>query len=72
MIMMYARIRALVDTYDAPHRVNDKFGARTALTGEEIKEKMIQSNPDQHHFISQLYDIGIFTTTLIAKESISR
>lgn len=72
MITLYARILALADTYDALHRVNDKFSTRTALTGEEIKEKMIQFNPDQHHLISRLYDIGIFTTALIAEESTSQ
>ncbi|MBI2644867.1 HD domain-containing protein [Candidatus Uhrbacteria bacterium] len=72
MIALYGRILALADTYDALHRVNDKFGACTTLSGEEIKEKMIELNIDQHRLISQLYDIGIFTTALIAEKSISQ
>ncbi|MBI4128981.1 MAG: HD domain-containing protein [Parcubacteria group bacterium] len=62
MIMLYGRILALADVYDALHRINDKFGVREALSGEQIKEKMLLFNPDQRRLITELYDAEIFTT----------
>ena len=60
-IAYYGRLLALADCYDAFHRVNDKFGA---LTGEEIKTRMLESNPDQRHLVNELYEAGIFSTHL--------
>lgn len=68
-IMMYGRILALADVYDALHRVNDKFGTRQALSGEEIKVKMLEFSADQHRLILELYDTEIFTTSLIADDN---
>jgi len=62
LIVEYGRIIALADVYDALHRVNDKFGAKKELSGEEIREKMLEFNPDRTKLISALYEAGIFTT----------
>lgn len=66
MIMMYGRMLALADVYDALHRINDKFGVCQALSGDEIKTQMIQLNPDQCKLITNLYDAEIFTTIIIS------
>lgn len=57
LINFYARILALADCFDALHRKNDKFGEE--LTGQEIKEKMLELNPDKKKLIEELYDNGI-------------
>ncbi len=61
-IGLYARLLALVDTYDAMHRL-DKRGGRP-LTGEEIKDRLLQANPDWSCVIDQLYNIGVLTTQI--------
>jgi len=61
-INLYARLLALADTYDAMHRL-DKRGGRP-LTGEEIKGRLLQTNPDWSHIVSRLYDVGILTTQI--------
>lgn len=60
MIPFYGRILALADYYDAAHRHN--LGV---LTGEQIKEKMLESNPDQEKLILESYEAEIFTTRII-------
>jgi len=62
-IDFYARLLALADVYDAMHRINDATGGK-ALTGEEIKQRMFDTNPDQRYLIGQLYEAGILTTTI--------
>lgn len=62
MIMLYGRMLALADVYDALHRINSKFGA---LSGEEIKAKMLEYNPDQRRLIEDLYATGIFTSSFV-------
>jgi len=64
LIATYGRILAMADVYDALHRINEKFGEKRALTGEEIKEKMIQFNIDQKGLINQLYDANVLTAYL--------
>ncbi|MDP3769346.1 MAG: HD domain-containing protein [bacterium] len=59
LIREYGRIVALSDVYDALHRVDGKFGAKQALTGDEIKEKMLEFNPDRRKLIVALYEAGI-------------
>jgi putative nucleotidyltransferase with HDIG domain len=54
-IFEYARILALTDVYDALHRENDKFGEKRKLSGIEIKEKMLELNPDKRELIEDLY-----------------
>lgn len=62
LIVEYGRIIALADVYDALHRTNDKFGETKKLSGEEIKEKVLEFNPDRTKLILALYEAGIFTT----------
>jgi putative nucleotidyltransferase with HDIG domain len=64
LIAMYGRILALVDCFDALHRVNDKHKG-SPMTGKEIKDKMLELNPDQRFLINELYDAGVFTTHLV-------
>ncbi len=59
MVPFYGRMLALADTFDALHRVNAKFGA---LSGEDIRAKMFQFNPDQRVLLEKLYSAEIFTT----------
>ena len=61
LIREYGRIVAIADVYDALHRVDAKFGEERALTGSEIKEKMLEFNPDRRKLISALYDAGVIT-----------
>lgn len=62
LIKLYARLLALADVYDALHRVNDKFGTKSALSGDAIKSKMLELNPDLRQSVLGFYNIGIFTT----------
>ncbi len=62
MIQMHGRMLSLCDQFDAFHRVNDRSGAVVIPTGEEIKELMLRTNPDQRDLIRDLYKAGIFTT----------
>ena len=59
-IAFYARLLALADVFDAMHRVNEKSGVMRAFTGEEIKERLLEMNPDQVRLIESLYREGIF------------
>lgn len=61
LILMYGRMLALADVYDALHRSNSKFGAHRVLNGEEIKTKMMELNTDQRQLILDLYSAGVFT-----------
>ena len=61
MIAFYGRLLALADCYDALHRVNSKFGA---VSGEGIREKMLQFNPDQRRLIEELYAAGVLTVAV--------
>ena len=65
MIVWYGRVLALADTYDALHRVNDKFGP---LSGLDIKKKILSLNPDQKSLIEKLYDLGILSAYLMGDE----
>jgi HD-GYP domain-containing protein (c-di-GMP phosphodiesterase class II) len=60
MIALFGRLLALADCYDAMHRINDKLG-QAPLTGQYIKEKMLEYNIDQRLLIEELYQAGIFT-----------
>ena len=59
-IAMYGRMLALADCFDALHRVNEKFGEKQALTSGQIKEKMLELNPDQRKLIERLYETRVF------------
>lgn len=61
LIVEYGRIIALADVYDALHRVNDKFGEKRQLSGEEVHEKMLEYNPDRKKLVTALYDANIFS-----------
>lgn len=65
-IAFYGRLLALADVYDALHRVNSRFGA---ITGEQIREKMHQFNPDQRKLLDELYDNDVFTVELVETAS---
>jgi streptomycin 6-kinase len=66
-IDLYARILALADVYDAMHRINDATGGQ-ALSGEEIRRRMLDSNPDQRHLVGELYAADILTTRIYQPE----
>lgn len=62
-IRYYARILALIDFYDSvTYRENDKFSPSNPRlpTKEETKQILLEHNPDQIHFINELYKDGIF------------
>ena len=59
-IAFCARLLALADVFDAMHRVNEKSGVMRAFTSDEIKERLIEMNPDQVRLIESLYKEGIF------------
>ena len=62
-IPLLGRLLSLADVFDALHRINDKHDTET-LTGEAIKQKMLEYNPDQRTFISEAYGAEIFTTSI--------
>jgi len=62
MILMFGRILALCDQFDAFHRINDHGGTVTVPTGESIRESMFKVNPDQRVLLEELYQAGVFTT----------
>lgn len=61
LIIMYGRILALCDQFDAFHRINDHGGKITVPTGESIKTLMFKANPDQRVLLDEFYREGIFT-----------
>ncbi|MCX6793276.1 MAG: HD domain-containing protein [Candidatus Falkowbacteria bacterium] len=65
-IPFYGRLISLVDFYDALHRSNKKFADQADLSGEEMKKRLINFNPDAKTLIEKFYQSGIFTTKLIA------
>jgi len=62
LIREYGRIVALADVYDALHRIDARFGKKEALTGEKIKGKMLEFNPDRKKLILALYEANILAT----------
>lgn len=62
LIREYGRILALADVYDALHRDDAKFGITRPLTGEEIRQKMFELNPDRKKLVAALYNAHIFST----------
>jgi putative nucleotidyltransferase with HDIG domain len=68
MLRFYGRLLALADQFDAVHRINNKFGGAHTLNGEEMKENLLEENPDQTHLIRELYNNGIFTTYLVSED----
>ncbi len=60
LIREYGRLVALADVYDALHRVDGKFGEKRKLTGDEIREKMFEFNPDRKKLVEALYKKKIF------------
>src|SRR3989344_7046229 len=59
LIMEYGRILAISDVYDALHRKNNKFEEGKELTGEEIRQKMLEFNSDRGELVEELYNVGI-------------
>ena len=59
LIREYGRIVALADVYDALHRVDAKHGIQRALTGDEIRQKMLELNPDRKKLVVALYGAHI-------------
>ena len=47
LIQECGRVLAITDVYDAMHRKNNKFEEGESLTGEQIREKMLEFNPDR-------------------------
>ncbi len=60
-IEQYAQYVSLADVYDALHRDNDRYAKGRALSGEEIREKLLELKPEQQELIESLYGSGIFT-----------
>jgi HD-GYP domain-containing protein (c-di-GMP phosphodiesterase class II) len=58
LIMEYGRLLALADVYDALHRSNSR-SKHGGLSAEEIKEKMLEYNPDRRPLIHALYASGV-------------
>ncbi len=61
-IARYGKLLALVDYYDASHRVNGTGSADR--TGEDIRQMMFEAHVDERELIASLYESGIFTTEL--------
>lgn len=59
LIVECGRMLAVADVYDALHRANSKFGELRALSGAEIREKMLALNVDRRRLIEDLYHAGI-------------
>ena len=68
-IAWYGRLLAIADVYDALHRINFHDGEKKALTGEEIKQKMLIYNPDEKKLIEGLYEAGVLTTVVFPPKS---
>ncbi len=59
LIVEYGRILALADVYDALHRANSKFKEGGGLSGEEVRAKMFEYNPDKKKLVEALYKAGV-------------
>lgn len=66
LIWYYARMLALADCFDALHRVNQRNADQPAVTGQQIKEQMLEQNADQRDLILRLYALDIFTLRINA------
>ena len=72
VIQLHGRVITIADTFDALHRVNDKFDMTQGdKLGEEIKEKMIKFNPDLKPLIRDLYTEGVLTTKVYLGEPVA-
>ncbi len=58
LIYKHGRILAMADVYDALHRPNTRHGA---LSGREIKIKMLQYHEQDKDFVLSLYNNGVLT-----------
>lgn len=67
-IKQFGRIVAIADTFDALHRINDHHGTKAAQTGEEIKDKMLQFNPDLQDLVERLFRLHVLTTFIVGEE----
>lgn len=63
------RVLAIADIYDALHRKNYKFGDKKVLNKEEIREKMLELNPDRKGLIEELYNVGILERGIISTDN---
>jgi response regulator RpfG family c-di-GMP phosphodiesterase len=63
IIIEHGRVLALSDSYDAMHRKNEREG-RTSLKETEIKERLMEWNPDRKQLILNLYDSEIMPFAL--------
>lgn len=61
---LFSRIVSLADQYDALHRRNDMNG-REPLTQEQVRENLINGNPDISYLINELYKFGILPDKLL-------
>jgi len=61
LIYESAMVLAMADMYDALHRVNEKFGVKRSLSGEEIRTRLTSRFSDRKKTIDELYASGIFT-----------
>jgi response regulator RpfG family c-di-GMP phosphodiesterase len=63
IIIEHGRILALADSYDASHRKNEVEGG-TVFTEDEIKERLVNWNPDRKQLILDLYNAEIMPFAL--------
>lgn len=69
LIQEYGRILAIADVYDALYRKNNKSEEGEELTGEEIRERMLELNGDRKELIVELYNVGILERDVIATDT---
>lgn len=66
LITFFGWFLSLADRFDALHRVNERSGQASALSGEEIRAEMLRLYPDKRVLIKELYEAGIFTTKVFS------
>ncbi len=69
LIQEYGRVLAIADVYDAMHRKNNKFEEGESITGEQIREKMLEFNSDRKELIEELYNVGILERGVIPTDT---
>lgn len=60
IIMIYGKLLAIIDVYDAMHRDNGRINTKEYINSAEMKERLIRAFPDQNQLIESLYKEEIF------------
>lgn len=69
LIKECGRVLSIADVYDAMHRKNNKFEEGESLTGEQIREKMLEFHKDRKDLIEELYNVGILERGVIPTDT---